>query len=105
VRLLRWLKDKLTEWLINRSDPNELFAKAVKTYRPEDQYRDFRQVFGTEQGQRVLNQILVWSGFWTTSMAGTTHEMAFSEGERNLGLKILAAYSVEKQQPNEQRRK
>jgi hypothetical protein len=80
-------------------DPEGLLRELTAgsgAYTEMDRYREFRSVFlDTEAGRRVLHQILAWGHIWTTSMSQTPHEMAFSEGERNLGLKILAAVEVE----------
>lgn len=57
-----------------------------------DRFRDFRAVFmGNEQGKRVLRDILEWGHVWQSSMAPDPNQVMFSEGERNLALKIMAA--------------
>lgn len=50
----------------------------------------FKQVFGTEDGQRVLRHILKM-GFVTstTFVAGDPHRSAMNEGSRRLALSIL----------------
>lgn len=85
------LRDPDPEGLLRR-----LVAASEGPYTEMDRYREFRALFlETEQGLRVLHQILAWAHIWNTSMAPTAHEVTFSEGERNLGLKIMAAVEVE----------
>ena len=55
-----------------------------------DRVRDFKQLFETPQGQRVLNQVLEWCHIMQTSMHKEAMVMAFQEGERNIGLRIMA---------------
>jgi hypothetical protein len=51
----------------------------------------YRQVFGTEDGKRVLSHLMK-NGFVTktTFVAGDTHQTAMNEGSRRLVLSILA---------------
>ena len=74
----------------------ELQMAALGSYSDMDRYREFRSVFlETEQGRRVLHQILIWGHVWTTSMSEHPHEIFFAEGERNLSLRVLAALRME----------
>jgi hypothetical protein len=63
-------------------------------YTEEDRYREFRQVFlDTEQGRRVLYQILRWGHKFASSakLAGfDPYKTMFHEGERNMALHIFA---------------
>ena len=90
---------KLFKKRLRDPDPERLLrdlATQAGPYTEMDRYRDFRALFtGTPEGRRVLQQIMEWAHIWTTSMAPTPHEMTFAEGERNLGLKIVAAIEVE----------
>lgn len=84
-----WLQKKLPQ-----PDPEALLREIAQSgpYSEMDRYRDFRRLFlETQEGKRVLNQILAWAHMWTTSMQPTPHETVFAEGERNIGLMILAA--------------
>jgi hypothetical protein len=50
---------------------------------------DYKRVFGSEEGQRVLNDILSHAFFLQTSFARDPYETAFNEGMRNMGVLIL----------------
>ena len=80
----------------------ELGAVANDSRTPMDRYREFRQVFlGTEEGKRVLRDILGWGHAWrpVEVMDPTNLNAAYHTfrncGERNLALKILTAIEVE----------
>jgi hypothetical protein len=63
-------------------------------YTPMDRYRDFKKVFGTEDGKRVLREIISWGRLLKTPMMGNPidpYAMAIAFGERNLASKIMAA--------------
>lgn len=62
-------------------------------YSEVDRRRDFRQVFETEQGRRVLYQIFAWCHMAQPSFLPglPSHDAAVRDGERNVALKILSA--------------
>ena len=68
-------------------------------YDPVDRYHDFRQLFlETEQGRRVLKQILGWGHLLRVSTIANPVDpwrMVFTEGERNMALRLFAAMLVE----------
>lgn len=83
LRLLsRWTKDPDIKSLVDDIDS--------ESYTDIDRYRDFRATFGTKEGRRTLATILKWGHIYRTSMAPNTNDVIFSEGERNMALKILA---------------
>ena len=67
-------------------------------YEPVDRYNDFRAVFlETEQGRRVLKQILSWGHL--LSQPPIVHpvdpySMMISVGERNLSLRLFSVMLV-----------
>ena len=69
-------------------------------YLPLDRYRDFRSVFGSEQGKRVLHEILAW-GHINQSSAQVGHfdpyKTMFHDGQRSMGIKIMMTMNVEPQ--------
>lgn len=71
-------------------------------YDPLDRYRDFRNVFlGSEQGRRVLKQILSWAHFTKPTVVKIPidpYKVIHSEGERNLALRIFAIMLTEPKQ-------
>ena len=81
-------------------DPEALMAEIRRAwsddYSPDERYADFRRVLlGSEGGKRVLHQILAWSRLWGTSFDPNPNIAAFREGERNIGLRIIAALENE----------
>ena len=84
------------------SDDLDLIAELPHSegYTPQDRYRDFRAVFmSTEQGQRVLREILAWGHVFKPSVqaAGAIdpHRVTFAEGERNIALRLLTTINRE----------
>lgn len=85
-----------------RPDPEALFADLARahsgmSYSAADRYRDFRQVFlATEQGRKVLYEIFTWANlFRTVFIPGDPYATHYRDGERNIGLKILATLNAE----------
>ena len=70
-----------------------------RAYSKVDRYRDFRQVFlETEQGRRVLYEILLWSHMFHPSAPAAKfdpYEAMFLDGERSLGQKIMRTMNAE----------
>lgn len=59
-------------------------------YSDHDRHVDFKATFGTEQGRRVLALILARCHLWgSTFYHGDTHDTAFAEGEREVGLWLM----------------
>ena len=62
-------------------------------------YRDFRRVFlDSEQGKRVLYEIMLWShiGHASASKANfNPYETMFLDGERSIGIKIMVTMNAE----------
>jgi hypothetical protein len=85
---------------VGHPDPEALFAEIAHTgYRDEDRYREFRRVFlGSDEGRRVLHEILSWGHMFQSSVGRTDidpNRVLFLEGERNLALKLLATLNAE----------
>lgn len=80
--LSKWTKDPDIQSLIADID--------AENYSDLDRYRDFKATFGTDAGRRTLSTILKWGHIYRTSMAPNSNDVIFSEGERNMALKILA---------------
>ncbi len=104
-------------WRRGNPDPialnEELAAALLSGYSNMDRYREFRRLFlGSEEGKRVLHQILSWGGFYRSSWGGASnpefnpYRAALCDGEKNLALKILSAMNAEPSQlPTAQTRK
>jgi len=83
---------------------------SMKGYTPMDCYRDFRRVFlGSEEGKRVLREILSWGRITSQPLLGNpidSHRMAVAFGERNIAIKLLSAINDEPtEQPQRTRKK
>ena len=86
---------------VGTPDPEAFLAELAavhpgKSYHPIDRYADFRSVFlGSEQGQRVLYELLSWGGMFRPRRSFDTNETFFNEGERNIALKIMTTMNAE----------
>ncbi|MAE44873.1 MAG: hypothetical protein CMF63_07815 [Magnetovibrio sp.] len=88
-------------WWGRRADPEALLADLrsaqLGRYSRALRYRDFREVFlGTPAGKRVLWQILDWARLYrSVAVKGDPHQTYFRDGERNIGLRIMATVNAE----------
>ena len=67
-------------------------------YSPVERYQDFRKVFGTDEGKRVLREILAWGRMFRAPVLGKPidpYAMAVAFGERNMALKLMATVHTE----------
>ena len=74
-------------------------------YSPVERHRDFQKVFGTDDGKRVLREILSWGRMFRSPVLGKPidpYAMAVAFGERNIALKLLA--TVHTQPPDKPQR-
>lgn len=85
-----------------RPDPEALFADLARAhsgtgYGDDERYRDFRQLFlGSDRGRKVLYEIFTWANmFRPVFVPGDAYATHYRDGERNIGLKILAALNAE----------
>lgn len=81
------------------SDDTDLLAElaalpGVEGYSATQRYQDFRQLFtSSEQGKRVLREILSWGHLLQPSIYGTPVDPYLThmrEGEANMARKLLA---------------
>jgi len=74
---------------------------------PIDRHREFSRVFlGSEEGKRVLADIVAWGNMWKSSIYAQSSDVtAAREGARRLVLQILATISVEPTDPPTQQGK
>jgi hypothetical protein len=85
-----------------RPDPEALFAdlaraQSGRSYSDAERYRDFRAVFlGNPIGRKVLYEILTWANMFRPAFVpGDPFATHYRDGERNVGLKILAVLNAE----------
>lgn len=72
-------------WRERRADTAETTMERARQLR-----LDYRQVFATDAGGRVLADILARCGVMQSSYTiGDTHETAFREGRRRVGLELI----------------
>jgi len=83
-------------------EPDALYADLIAAQAPDRPRQaalrqDFRRVFlGDAAGKRVLHTILAWSHLYRSSVVdGDAHATHVLEGERSIGLKLLAMLIVE----------
>ena len=82
---------------------DELTHLPSTPYDKKTRYADFRTVFNkTEQGRRVLREILAWGGMFSAPVLGDpidpnrTHVLL---GQRNIALKLIKTVYVEPPEP------
>ena len=74
--------------------------RAIVTAQPYDndplkRHQDFLQLFfGSEQGKRVLKQILIWGFAWGTTFDKDERIHALKEGWRQCAHKVLSTATV-----------
>lgn len=80
---------------LQQAHPGKPYKKSM------DRYRDFRRVFlDTEQGRRVLYEILLWSHITRPSgplAKFDPYETMFLDGERSIGIQIMVTMNAEPQ--------
>lgn len=54
----------------------------------------YQRVFNTEDGQRVLRDLLQSCNFTTTSFSTDPYQMAFNEGARSVVLRLLDTLNI-----------
>lgn len=78
-------------------------------YTPIERYRDFRKVFGSDEGRRALSEIVSWGRILRVPVLGKPvdpYAMAIAFGEHNMALKIIAAvYTEPVEKPQRARKK
>ena len=70
----------------------------AENYSPRDKYQDFHQLFSTDQGQRVLREILSWGRMFATPITSSPIDPYLSHvriGEANIALKLLSTINNE----------
>jgi len=76
---------------------------STPNYSKKDRYSDFRRVFtGSEEGRRVMREILSWGRMFRPGVLGTPIDpylMAMREGERNIALHLLDTVHNEPPEP------
>lgn len=81
---------------------------SAEGYTPMDRYRDFKKVFSTDEGKKVLREILAWGRMFRSPVLGKPidpYAMAIAFGERNIALKLLATINDEPKEQVKQTRK
>ncbi len=65
-------------------------------YGPRERHRDFKRVFSSVEGARVLWTILDWCGLYRpVAVKGDPHETYHRDGRRDIALRIIRAMNAE----------
>jgi hypothetical protein len=67
----------------------------VKRKRQVDRIVDYRAVFNTEDGKRVLYDLIKQHNVLQSTFSKDPYEHAFKEGERNTVLRILTLLKID----------
>lgn len=59
---------------------------------------DYRYIFGTDEGQRVLKDLMQRTHMFGTTFDGNPHAMAYNEGRRSVVLHIMKMLEVNPEQ-------
>ena len=84
-----------------RRDPEAFFrdlatAQLGAGYGAAERRRDFRSVFATPAGRRVLWSLFDWCGLYRpVAVKGDPYETYHRDGRRDIGLRILRALDAE----------
>ena len=74
----------------NAADETQVKNAEIKVKLNEDQkHNDLKWILATEQGRRFVWRLLETTGIFKSSFTGSS-ETYFLEGQRNVGLKLLA---------------
>lgn len=80
-----------------------------ENYTAKDRYQDFHQLFtGSEQGKRVLCEILSWGRLFKPAVVGSPidpYALAMRAGECNSALKLLFVVNNEPSEPQTKARR
>lgn len=75
----------------NASDPKQVKrAREIERVRLERERNELLAVWNTYDGRAVQHRRLARCGVFRLSFSRDTHQTAFNEGERNIGLEELA---------------
>lgn len=76
-----------------------LISLPTGKYSAKDRYTDFRRVLmGSDEGKRVLGEILSWCHMFKPSVMGSPvdpNAVLVREGERNIALRLLTTITKE----------
>tara|TARA_R110000772_G_scaffold36387_1_gene87058 strand:- start:2366 stop:2719 length:354 start_codon:yes stop_codon:yes gene_type:complete len=97
-----WLTAETREEFENNQELNNDLSRSFSGGKRTkvDRYRDFSAVFnGTDQGKRVLYEILAWAGIYRPSTPDRgpidVHRVFEDIGRKKMGLEILAVLNKE----------
>ena len=80
---------------------------SLEGYTPQDRYRDFRLVFSSEEGRRIMAEILSWGKLLRAPVLGNPIDpfrLAIYEGNRNIARKLLTTYLSEPTEPQDKQK-
>lgn len=75
----------------NAADPEQVRQAGEKEKRNKEKAEDdVYTILSTPQGRRFFYRMIKECGVYSTSFDSNPHRMAFLEGQRNVGLSLLA---------------
>lgn len=74
------------------ADRDELDAdrKAAAELELANEINDFQWLMGSKRGRRIVQRLLSKTGLYRSSFNNSGSVMAFNEGQRNFGLRLMA---------------
>jgi len=66
-----------------------------KRHEKADLIRAYKHVFATEDGKKVLHDLMKTFHIFHSTMDASAHEMAYNEGERSVVLRILRTINTD----------
>lgn len=75
----------------NPADPEQVkSAQAIERVRDQQHANDIREFYALPVGRRLLDWLFEMTGLFHTSFDTDALRMAFNEGQRNVGIRVLA---------------
>ena len=85
---------ELTPFDLREQQDRENDRRHVNALDRQEAEKMWAWLMSGPQGRRVVRELLDWCGVYRSSFSTNGSEMSFREGQRNVGLKLLAAVQV-----------
>jgi hypothetical protein len=86
----------------DESDILNALSTNQERYTPKDKYHDFRKLFTSDEGKRVLREIVSWGRILKAPVLTNPVDpylLAIQEGERNIVRRLLVTINNEPVEP------
>lgn len=75
----------------NAANPDQVKEAAQKEkFRKEKELDGLSSILSTETGRKYIYSVLEFCGVYSTIFSAETNRIYFNEGQRNVGLKLIA---------------